>query len=355
MKKIVIAHPFVSEESKRLVNKVLNDRFIGQGPRVDEFEQAFSKKFKVKNVVAVNSGTSALELAYDLVGIGPGDEVISTVLTCTATNLPIVRRGAKLVFADVKDDLTIDPEDVRKKITEKTKAIVVVDLNGIKATREIFTHEGREIPVIVDAAQSLGNFGGDFTVCSFQAIKTLTTGDGGMLICKRKEDAEKAKLLRWFGIDRNLKLKNNWQPYKKRKILFDINYAGYKFQMNDIAAAIGLGNLKSYDKISAHRKQIFEIYKEVLPMVDGPSNKYGFACLLVDDRDKFTAYLNKHGIETNVMQVRNDVYAVFEPFRTPLKGMDSVDERYICIPLHNKMSIKEARYVAKIASQCLSE
>jgi perosamine synthetase len=355
MKKIVVATPYVSERAKREVMKTLNTRWIGQGPKVDLFEREFEKKFKVKNAIAVNSGTSALELAYDLIGIGPGDEVITPVLTCTATNLPIVRRGAKIVFSDVKDNLTADPDNIWSKITAKTKAIVIVDLNGIKGTRETFRFKKgmKPIPVIVDAAQALGNFGGDFTICSFQAIKHLTTGDGGMLICKNKKDADKARLLRWFGIDRALKLKNNWQPYKQRKILFDINYAGYKFQMNDIAAAMGLGGLKEYDKIISHRKKIFEIYKEKLPMIDGPDNKYGFACVLVGDRDAFAEKMTQRGIETNVMQVRNDIYSIFAPYRSNVPNMDFVDEHYLCLPMHNQMTLKEAQYIADEAYKAL--
>lgn len=356
-KKVVMAYPYVPHDAEFEVFDTLNSRWIGQGPKVDRFEEVFEEKFGVRNVVAVNSGTSALELAYDLIGIKPGDEVIVPVLTCTATNLPLVRRGAKLIFADIdRETLTIDSEDIIRKITEKTKAIVVVDLHGIKAPRGpfnfVFEGASVEIPVIVDAAQALGNFGGRFTICSFQAIKHITTGDGGMLICERPEDAKKAKLWRWFGIDRDKKLANGWQPYKNREILFDIEYPGYKFQMNDIAASLGLVGLKHYDLILAQRARIFEIYKEYkLPLVDGDSNKYGYACLLVEDRDGFAKWMEKHGIETNVMQVRNDIYSVFAPFRSNLPNMDWVDERYLCIPLHNKMTIGDARYVAETAQQ----
>jgi perosamine synthetase len=128
MRKIVIAYPYVSEKMRKAAYNTLGTRFIGQGPKVDEFEKAFEKKFHVKNAVAVNSGTAALELAYDLVGIKEGDEVITPVLTCTATNLPLVRRKAKLVFADINiTDLMASKRDIEFKITKKTKAIVTVD------------------------------------------------------------------------------------------------------------------------------------------------------------------------------------------------------------------------------------
>jgi perosamine synthetase len=175
-----------------------------------------------------------------------------------------------------------------------------------------------------------------------------------MLICKNPKDAAKAKLLRWFGIDRAKKLKNNWQPYKNRAILFDIDYAGYKFQMNDIAASLGIEGLKEYDQILKHRKKIFNIYKKKLPMIDGDDNKCGFACMnIYSKRDEFAADLLKHGIETNVMQVRNDIYSIFAPYRQKLINMDYMENRYICLPLHNRLSIADAKFIAKTAARFL--
>jgi perosamine synthetase len=322
---------------------VLKSRWLGQAHKVDEFEKALEKKFGY-HAVTVNSGTSALELAYDLIGLKKGDEVITTPLTCTATNIPLVRRGCKLVFADIDTrTLNIDSRSIRSRITKRTKAVVLVNLAGIKA--EI----GKmPVPVVADSCQALGINNGDYVAYSFQAIKHITTGDGGALMCKRKKDADRAKLWRWFGIDRTKKIKNNWQPYKNRQILFDIEYPGYKFHMNDIAAAMGIEGLKEWDKILEHRRKIFEIYRETgIEMIDGEVNTYWLAGVLAEDRDGFCKYLNERGIETNVMHVRNDVYKIFKPFRTNLPNMDWVDERYIYIPCHNKMSLRDARYVAR--------
>lgn len=349
-RQIVMAYPYVPERAIEAVGNVLRSRFIGQGPLVDEFERQFEAKFGLPegSAIAVNAGTSALELAYDLIGLGPKDEVITTPLTCTATNLPLVRRGCKLVFADIsRETLNIDCIDAICKIGPKTKAFVNVHLHGIESAMP------GEAETVDDAAQALGIFrGARFTCYSFQAIKHITTGDGGMLVCADPKDAKEARLRRWFGIDRELKLANNWQPFKRRQILFDIKYPGYKFQMNDIAAAMGMVGLEEYDNILAHRAAIFGIYSEAgLSLVDGPVNKYGYACLLVENRDEFCASLAAAGIETNVMQVRNDLYEVFKPFRRHLPNMDWVEERYICIPLHNKMTLDDARYVAEVAAK----
>ena len=310
---------------------------------MDEFEKQLESRFGY-HAVTTNSGTAALELAYDLIGLKKGDEVITTPLTCTATNIPLIRRGCKLVFADINPrTLNITDRSIRERLTKRTKAVVIVNLAGIKA--EI----GKmPVPVVADSCQALGINNGDYVAYSFQAIKHITTGDGGALMCKRKKDADEAKLRRWFGIDRTKKIQNGWQPYKNRSILFDIEYPGYKFHMNDIAAAMGIEGLKEWDKILEHRKKIFEIYRDTgIEMIDGKINTYWLAGVLVEDRDSFCDYLNKHGIETNVMHVRNDVYKIFKPFRRKLPNMDWVDERYVYIPCHNKMSLNDARYIAK--------
>jgi dTDP-4-amino-4,6-dideoxygalactose transaminase len=193
---------YIPKEAGKEISKLLQGDFIGQGKVVDEFEDEFCRVFKQAFAISVNSGTAALETAYDLIGLKEGDEVISTPLTCSATNIPLLRKGVNIVWADVLEDtLTIDPWDVRSKITEKTKAIVQVHLGGIKAdVGEV------QIPVVSDACQALGVFNGTYTCCSFQAIKHITTGDGGMITMRSKEDYHKAKVLRWFGIDREKKI-----------------------------------------------------------------------------------------------------------------------------------------------------
>src|SRR5438045_981972 len=114
---IDLFHPYVTQEMREAVDEVLHSRFIGQGPKVDLFEKLFKEKFNLNYAVSLNSGTAALETAYDLIDLKPGDEVISTPLTCTATNLPLIRKGVKIVWADIlKDTLCIDPEDVNRKI-----------------------------------------------------------------------------------------------------------------------------------------------------------------------------------------------------------------------------------------------
>lgn len=344
---IDLFYPFVPKEAIDAVVETMHSRFIGQGPKVDLFEKEFCKLFNVENAVSVSSGTAALETAYDLVGLKQGDEVITTPLTCTATNLPLIRKGVKIVWADIdKDTLCIDQEDVKRKITKKTKAIVQVHLGGIKADID-----KQVVPVISDAAQALGIFTGDYTCCSFQAIKHITTGDGGMLICADKDSAHKAKLYRWFGIDREKKIANNWQAYKERKMTFDIEVPGAKRHMTDIAAAMGLVGLKHYWSVINHRKTIFSIYKKRLAKVggirllDGAVNTYWLATVLVDKRDEFAKVMFEADIDTNVVQVRNDIYKIFGGKRADLTVMNSLEDKYLSIPIGMNVSEDDANYI----------
>lgn len=347
---INLFHPLVTKKMREAVDEVLRSRFIGQGPKVDEFEREFVRKFRVPYAIALNSGTAALETAYDLLGLGAGDEVISTPLTCTATNLLLLRRGVKIIWADILEQtLCIDPLDVRSKVTPKTKAIVQVHLGGIRADVG-YMH----IPVISDAAQALGIFTGDFTACSFQAIKHITTGDGGMLVVNNQKCEHDAKLLRWFGIDREKKIANNWQAYKERKMTFDIELPGTKRHMNDIAASMGIAGLQEYDNIILHRRLLFEIYKDRLAdmtgikLVDGEPNTYWLCTVLVEKRDDFAKMLFEADIDTNVVQVRNDIYKVFGGERADLPVMNDVEHRYLALPLGTHLTEEDVHYVCDV-------
>jgi len=327
--------------------RVLQSPCITQGPKVDEFEREFCRLFNLKHAVSVNSGTAALETAYDLIGLKKGDEVISTPLTCAATNIPLLARGVKIVWADILENtLTINPVDVHAKLSKRTKAIVQVHLGGINADIGKM-----HIPVVSDACQALGIFEGDFTACSFQAIKTITTGDGGMLVMANEYEEKEAKLLRWFGIDRERPVENSWESYRTRMMCFDIERIGYKRQMNDITAAFGLAGLREYKKIQAHRDMIFDIYRERLfdvpglKLVDAKENVHWLATLLVERRDDFARSLFINEIETNVVQVRNDIYKIFGGRSHILPTLDRVEDKYISIPIGMHVSADDANYI----------
>jgi len=347
---IDLFRPYIPDGTIDAVNEVIRSRFIGQGPKVDEFEKEFEKFFNVKHAVAVNSGTSALETAYDLIGLSEGDEVIVPVLNCTAGGTALLRRKCKIIFADILENtLCIDPVDVHSKITNKTKAIVQTHLGGIRAD------VGKlHIPVISDACQALGIFTGQYDCLSFQAIKHICTSDLGAIILNNSEEAHKAKLLRWFGIDRDKKIENSWQCFKERKMTFDILIPGYKHQPNDIAAAMALIGLRHYNEIIEHRRKIFNIYKKELAnidgitLIDGQENVYWLCTLLVERRELFAKMLFENGIDSNMVQIRNDIYHVFGGKKLDLPIMNKIEEKYISIPVGMNVTVENAYYICDI-------
>ena len=347
---IKLFSPYIADEAIDEIRKVLKSGCITQGPKVDEFEQKFCEKFNVKNAVSLNSGTAALETAYDLLDLGEGDEVITTPLTCLATNIPLLHRKVKIVWADIdKDTLCIDRKDVVNKITDRTKAIVQVHLGGISADIGKMP-----VPVVSDACQALGIFVGDISCCSFQAIKTVSTGDGGRLALNDNILAQKARLLRWFGIDRSRKIAQDWMSYRTRMMCFDVEVAGYKRHMNDITATLGLVGLNHYDEIGGYRQKLFKIYREELngvpglKLIDAKDNVCWLVTILVEKRDNFAKKLYDFGIETNLVQVRNDNYEIFKDYKTELPIMDSIENKYISLPIGAHVTEKDVQLICRI-------
>jgi dTDP-4-amino-4,6-dideoxygalactose transaminase len=343
------------EEWIAALSETFSTRWLGQGPKVAEFEQAFGLKFGYDYCLGVNSGTAALELAYHLAGIKAGDEVITTVFTCTATNLPLLRRKAKIVFADIDDNLMIDPEDVNRKITRKTKAIVVVNLGGLQFDPVIsLMAANRGIPVIVDACQSLGiqDLYGDLVAYSFQAIKHFTTGDGGMLVIRDEDDYHRAKKLRWFGIDREKKAAVGWRCMVGHQMAQQIEEPGYKFHMNDIAATMGMVGLKHSDEILAHRKTIAEAYRERLSesLTCIAGGAYWLFGVLTPDRESLMTRLREHGIECDQVQLRNDVFKAFGGYRQALPNMNKLESQYFYLPLHGRVTMENVEYVSGVVN-----
>jgi|TARA_B110000444_G_scaffold242779_1_gene260452 dTDP-4-amino-4,6-dideoxygalactose transaminase len=321
--------------------------FIGQGPRVDEFELALNKYFNNDHVVTVNAGTSALQLALRLANIGPGDEVISTPMTCTASNMPILAAGAKIVWADV-DPVSglISLDSIAEKITPQTKAIVMVHFGGIPCDIEGINKLAHKhgIKTIEDGAhafgseyhqQKIGNHS-DFVMFSLQAIKHITTIDGGLLICKSKEDYDRARLLRWFGIDRD-------SPRKDFRCEENIIEYGYKFHMNDISAVVGIEQLKYVDDLVAKHIANAKFFDENLQGLKGISliprstdslSSSWLYTMHVQLRDEFMAFMQDQGISTSKVHERNDNHDAFsEAFVDTLYGVDQFCETQISIPV----------------------
>jgi dTDP-4-amino-4,6-dideoxy-D-glucose/dTDP-4-amino-2,4-dideoxy-beta-L-xylose transaminase len=334
----------MSPEAPARVAEVLQSGYIGQGEMVEQFERALQTLLDLDAPpLSTNSCTSAIDLALHLIGIGPGDEVITTPVTCTATNSPIVTRGAVPVWADV-DPYTglIDPLDVALKLTPRTKAIMAVDWGGQLSDYAMLKTHG--LPVIQDAAHHLSPPAGDYACYSFQAIKFLTCGDGGALWCP-PDQLERARLLRWYGLDRR-----STADFRCEQ---NIQEAGYKYHMNDIAAAIGLANIGSTKELIA-RQQMNAIYYdrqlESYEVMRAPLD-YRSACwlytLLVEDRPGFIRHMAKHGVACSPVHARNDTHAAFHFPNGPLPGVDHFASRNVAIPVGWWLSEDDRRQVVE--------
>ncbi|NOZ59203.1 MAG: DegT/DnrJ/EryC1/StrS family aminotransferase [Euryarchaeota archaeon] len=246
---IPVAKPVIGEEEKRAVLEVLESGMLAQGPKVEEFERAFAGYIGVEHAVATSSGTTALHVALLACGIESGDEVITTPFTFIASANAILYCNARPVFADIDErTFNIDPEEVKERITRRTKAVLVVHLYGqpcdMRAIAEIC--EDYRLKLIEDACQAhgaeyrgrkVGSFG-DAACFSFYPTKNMTTGEGGMLTTNSREVAERARLIREHG----------------SRVRYEHIALGYNYRMTDIAAAIGLVQLSRLEEMNARRR-----------------------------------------------------------------------------------------------------
>ena len=366
---ITLFYPHIPAKAKQYVNDVLSSRWIGQGPKVDRFEKKFSDSFvQSGHCVALNSGTSALHLAYILSGAGPNTEIICPVFTCTATNIPILYQEATPVFVDISEgSLNMNLSEIEKFINSRTVAISVVDYGGLpnnyKILREIC--DRYKLKLIVDCAHALDTkFDGnhvttfaDYVIYSFQAIKTMTTGDGGLLVVSSQKSYEKALRLRWFGIDRSEKQKGVWDN--------DIIEIGYKYQMTDISAAIGLASLEEIDEVLLKRRMLYETYLEELGklsefLLEKPLQTTSFTPWLVTlntngMREGLMKYLRNSNIESGQVHYRNDRYSIFKKFaKGPYINMDKIEDDYLVLPLHTKLSVKDVKKICFTVNEYLA-
>ncbi len=346
MKEIPLFKVFMPRSAESAVAKTLCSGYLAEGPRVKEFTLALRKFIGNPYVVPVSSCTMALAISYELAGISRGDEVISTPLTCIAANTPLLQLGAKIVWADCEPTTgMIDPAKLENLITKKTKAIVPLHKDGdlAKIDAIIKIAKKHNIKVIEDAAhvfgakyknKMIGNWG-DYTCFSFQAIKHLTTADGGAIVCKTKSDYLKARKLKWLGMDKEA-------PHKHKNIYMDdINIVGHKGNMNDIAATIGLAQIKHTQRLLRKYNANGKLYDKMLKNIPGitlvPRNSRDYAIywvytLLAENRDRIMKALEKNGIDSAIVHPRNDMYSIFKRFKRKLPGVDYYVARELSLP-----------------------
>jgi dTDP-4-amino-4,6-dideoxygalactose transaminase len=383
--KIPLFKVFMAPTAADEVAKILNSGYIGQGPKVDEFENQLKKYFNHDYIQTLNSGTSVLHMALHMLkkpagykdifdgmaatyrwpGLQPGDEVLATAMTCTASNWPILANGLKIKWVDIDPTtLNMDLDDLERKITPSTKVIMLVhwggypnDLDRIKKIQEkAYRLYGFKPAVIEDGAHSFGSkykgkyigTHGNLTMFSLQAIKHITSVDGGLLLSPYKELHDRGKLIRWYGIDRD-------GDRKDFRCEADIEEWGYKFHMNDVNATVGIENLKHADNIIKSHKNNALFYDTKLDNTPGVTllerhfgheSSFWIYSLLVDDRDGFYRWMDECKIAVSQVHERNDKHTTVKEFRTPLPTLDKTIGKIVSIPVGWWVTNEEREYIA---------
>ena len=340
---IPLVKPFIAPKESMMpaIENILYSGYIAEGEAVYRFEDEFKEYIGNPNVLMVQSGTAALHLALLLLDIGPGDEVISTPMTAEPTNTTIAITGAKVVWADVDPNTgLLDPDSVREKITERTKVIMLVHYAGMVCDMDRFNKISMEtgIPIIEDSAHCLGGkyhgalIGANsrFTCFSFQAIKQMTTIDGGAIAFNNPADVAPARKLRWFGLDKRVSRLEN-----------DITKAGYKYGMNNVTAAIGsvqlahtpavidryIANGKFYDKALEGVPGV-----TLVPYYQNTEPSYWLYTIKVDDREHFIQMMESNGVSASPLHHRSDTHSVFAASKYDLPQMDAWYAQFVHIP-----------------------
>ena len=345
--KVSIASPVIEEEEINAVIDVMKSGMIAQGPKVIEFEEEFAKFVGAKYGIATNSGTSALHVALLAAGISEGDEVITTPFTFAATGNSILYTGARPVFVDIDPEtFTIDPCKIEDAITDKTKAIMPVQLYGQSADMDAIMKIAKEQDLIVieDAAQAhgaeyngvkVGNLG-DMACFSFYPTKNMTTSEGGMITTNNEEFAENAKIYRAHG--------------SATKYHHDV--LGYNFRMTDIGAAIGIEQLKKLESFNDKRIENAKYLNEALadcdlietPVVkDGYKHVYHQYTIKVKDgkRDELSDYLIENGIGNGIyypIPLYNQVLYTNMGYNQSLPVTDEIVKDVLSLPIHAKLT-----------------
>jgi perosamine synthetase len=347
---IQVFRPSMGQEEIDAVAEVIKSGWIGLGPKTAEFEKTFAEYIAVDHAVGVNSATSALDLALKLLHINHGDEVIVPTITFVSTAHVVAYNLATPIFADVDPvTLSIDIEDVKNKITRRTKAIIPVHYSGRPVDMDSLRAVAGDIPIIEDAAHACGaeykgrkcGSLGDIGCFSFHAVKNLAMGDGGALTLNNKAMAERAKRLRWLGIDRG-----TWDRSEIDKSYwweYFVDEIGLKCHMNDIMAAMGLVQLTKLERMNARRREIASTYTAALnitgwietPPPDNADYKsaWHIYCVKADNRDALSVHLQENGIATGVHYKPIHLYRCYGN-RPSLPVAERLFQRILSLPMY---------------------
>lgn len=373
--------PEIGEEEIAEVVDSLRSGWLTTGPKTRRFESDFAAYIGADvEALAVNSATSGLHLALEAVGVGPGDEVITSPFTFTATAEVIRYLGAHPVFVDVKEDsLNIDPGAIEAAITSRTKAIIPVHFAGLpcemKSIIEIARRHG--LRVVEDAAHALparysgqiiGSLESDATVFSFYATKTLATGEGGMVVTRDPQVARRCRIMRLHGIDRDA-----FDRYTSRNAswCYQVVAPGFKYNMTDIASAIGIHQLRKVERFRQRREQLAQRYDKSLKTLDvrlpahaqaGDEHAWHLYTIRLNpgaavSRDEFIRQMSAAGIGTSVHFIplhlhpywRDTYHLRPEQFPTSTEAF----YRTVSLPLYSRMSDSDQNWIISTMKQIL--
>ena len=349
---IPIASPVISEEEIEAVKEVLNSRMLSQGPKVEKFEEEFAEYIGVEYVIATNSGTSALHTVLASLGIRKGDEVITPTFSFISTASCILMQGAKPVFCDIDQrTYNINPDEIERRLSNRTKAVIVVHLYGqpceMKRVMEIC--KDHNLALIEDACQAhgaeyegqkVGSFGvGCF---SFYPTKNMTTGEGGMITTNDDKVAKMARIIRDHG--------------QKERYLHEI--LGYNYRMTDIAAMLGLTQLKKLDWFNEQRINNAMYYNKKLTnksiqkpfIADKVKHVFHQYTIRVKERDKFLTHLETNGIGYGVYYPtsihKQPMFSEYNKLTLP--EAEHACEEVVSIPVHPALDKGELEYVVGV-------
>ena len=371
--------PFVDEREAASLTTSLANGWLTTGPKVAEFEAAFAQACGVKHAVALNSCTAALHIGLAALGVGPGDEVVTPSLTFVAGAQCARELGATPVFCDVDPQtLSATPASIEAVVTPRTKAIVAMPYGGRpQGIREIVAFaQSRGIPVLEDAAHGAGmldegSWAGTHSAAaaySFYATKNLTTAEGGMLVTNDEALADRARVLSLHGMNRDA-----WKRYTARgSWRYDVVEPGYKYNMPDIAASMGLVQLARLDEMQARRRELAARYIDALGAIPGitvqraperPGDVHAWCMFVVRvdekragiSRDGLIDALKDDGIGTSVHYIPTHLFSGYRALKADVPATDAVWTELISLPLYPGMSDADVdRVCESIARHCVS-
>lgn len=378
---IPFSPPDMSDSEIEAVVKVLKSGWITSGPKLAEFEERISEYCECNNVAALNSATAAMEMVLKVFDIKEGDEIITTPYTYTATSSVCVHRGIKLVYVDVeKDSFFMDYSKIEDAITEKTKAIMPVDIAGVPCDydkiKEILKRKGREdIIISCDSAHSFGAkykgkmVGGqcDFHSFSFHAVKNLTTAEGGALTFNNNNFKGKSDLLKEVKYTSlHGQSKDALSKMQAGAWEYDIITDGFKCNMTDINAAIGIEQLKRYEDMIQKRRDIFNVYTSILEKEDfsiipftkndeGTETSYHLYLLRIngfdeEKRNELIKKLAQKGISTNVHYKPLPMLTLYKNLGYKIEDYPNAYNQYkneISLPVYSTLKLEDAKYIAE--------